>query len=101
MLLPPFPLFAAALLLSAAPIPDRQEPPRGAVYTVTCTFTNPAYTGPCGVDEEVDAKLGPRAACGRILACLNDAMCTKTYCNATSVRGGWKLVSSARKAPSR
>ena len=100
MLLPPFPLFAAALL-AAAPSSSRQEAPHGAVYTVSCTFSNPAYTGPCGVDEEVDARLGPRAACGRILACLNDAMCTKTYCNATTVRGGWRLVSSARKAPSR
>ncbi len=79
--------------VAAAPL---QEPP-AHTYVVTCSFTNPAYSGACGVDEEVASNLPPRAACGRVLSCLNDVRCVKTYCNATTVRRGWKLVSAARK----
>jgi hypothetical protein len=32
---------------------------------------------------------------------LNDSRCTATYCNATTIRGGWKLesVKTAPQAP--
>jgi len=33
------------------------------------------------------------AACRVVLACLNDTRCVKTYCQATTIRGGWTLVS--------
>ncbi|KAA0251810.1 hypothetical protein FBQ97_13140 [Acidobacteria bacterium ACD] len=93
-------LAALALVLPAAAAPQQGSPEK-ETYTVECTFTNPSYPGPCAVSEVVPRSLTPEAACGRVLSCLNDARCvTKTYCNATTVRGGWKLVSAAEaKAP--
>lgn len=85
----PVPAFVLVALLAAPPQAE-------AVYTVECTFTNPGYSGPCGVSEEVSAKEKPRAACRRILGCLNDPLCAKTYCNATTVRSGWRLVEVKR-----
>src|SRR6266566_6829500 len=29
--------------------------------------------------------------CAQVLSCLNDVRCIKTYCNATTIRTGWKL----------
>ena len=67
-------------------------------YTVDCTFSNPAYSGLCVVSEEV-SDVAPEAACQRILSCLNNPRCAaKTYCNATTIRGGWKLESAKREA---
>ena len=39
--------------------------------------------------------------CSRVLSCLNDARCIRTYCNATTIRGGWKLetVETAANTP--
>lgn len=92
-------VFPAALLaLAAAASPAPADEPRQPTYVVTCTFTNPAYVGPCTVDEEVPARVAPRAACRRILACLSNVRCTKTYCNATTIRSGWRLVTAERKA---
>lgn len=91
-------LAATSLLSLAAPSPLHAQPPR-ETYTVTCTFSNPGYSGPCSVSETTPRSLSPDAACKQVLACLNDVRCaTKTYCNATAVRGGWKLV-SATEAP--
>lgn len=91
---------ALAFVVLAAPSPQQGNPEK-ETYTVECTFSNPAYPGPCAVSEVVPRSLTPEAACQRVLECLNDARCvTKTYCNATTVRGGWKLVSAAEaKAP--
>ena len=92
-------------LLFFASVPSLAEPARSAeapaeaAYTVECTFHNPAYSGPCTVTEEVDGKLAPKAACTQILGCLNDSRCLKTYCNATTVRGGWTLEKFARREP--
>ncbi|MGH9442394.1 MAG: hypothetical protein ACRD16_08960 [Thermoanaerobaculia bacterium] len=60
----------------------------------SCAFANAAYSGRCV--EVVDVPEGETAqqACESILACLNDVKCLKTYCNATEVRSGWKLVSA-------
>ncbi len=97
-----------ALLLSAASVlpasggaapAATQEP---GTYVVECTFTNPAYSGECDVSEETAASVPPRRACEQILSCLNDVRCTsKMYCNATSVRGGWKLVKAERGSSAR
>ncbi|HKD12777.1 MAG TPA: hypothetical protein VKE50_11905 [Thermoanaerobaculia bacterium] len=59
--------------------------------TVTCALSNSAYSGWCRVTEAVPADSTPAAVCGSVLACLNDTACTKTYCDATQIRGGWKL----------
>lgn len=93
-------LAASSFLAFGAPPPLPAEVPREA-YTVTCTFSNPGYSGPCAVSETTPRSVSPDAACKQVLACLNDVRCvTKTYCNATTVRGGWKLV-SATGAPAR
>ena len=69
-----------------------QGPPEGGRYvgmlvveqsTVACTFDHPDYAGQT-----------PMQACGVVLACLNDTRCVKTYCGATTIRGGWRLVSA-------
>lgn len=33
----------------------------------------------------------PAAVCQDILGCLNSTGCSKTYCNATTLREGWRL----------
>lgn len=98
--LAPLLLAVGSYLALAAPAPPAAEKPQ-ETYTVECTFSNPGYSGPCAVSEVTPRSLAPDAACRQVLACLNDARCvTKTYCNATTVRGGWKLVSAA-EAPAR
>jgi hypothetical protein len=69
--------------------------------TVTCEFSNPGYSGRCRVTKRVPAGNRPRQFCSQVLACLNDARCVRTYCNATTIRGGWKIekVETAPKTP--
>lgn len=81
---------------SLAQAPAKGDTPPDETYTVECTFHNPAFAGPCTVSEKVSQKLSPRDACLGILSCLNDSRCIKTYCNATTVRGGWTLVKADR-----
>mgnify|MGYP001025458084 CR=1 FL=1 len=96
-----FHLLLALLFALPSPLaqeaPAKGETPPDETYTVECTFHNPAYMGPCTVQEKVSQKLSPRDACTGILSCLNDARCLKTYCNATTVRGGWTLVKAERQ----
>jgi len=83
-------LLAASLLaltrLAAARTPD-------APKRVTCSFSNPAYSGFCRETADVPKDGTADAVCADILACLNDTACIRTYCQATTVRGGWKLES--------
>ena len=72
-------------------------PEESGSYTVECTFSNPSYSGHCGVSEVTSRSDTPESTCGRILVCLNDAQCTKTYCNATTIRSGWKLETAKEK----
>jgi hypothetical protein len=60
----------------------------------TCVFTNPAYSGKCTQTTAIAAGSSATQACQSVLACLNDAQCLQTFCNATTVRGGWKLESA-------
>jgi hypothetical protein len=86
---------AARLVLAA---PDCQATPKASdTYTVECAFSNQAYSGFCRVSEKVSRTVPPAAACKNVLSCLNNSQCTKTYCNATTIRGGWKLESSRRQ----
>jgi hypothetical protein len=66
----------------ASPTPGR---------SITCELSNPAYSGWCRVTEKLTGNATPASTCEGVLACLNDANCVKTYCNATTTRGGWKL----------
>ena len=69
--------------------------------TVTCAFSNPSYSGWCRVTQQHPQGAPPRVFCSRVLACLNDSRCSRTYCNATTIRGGWKLetIETAAKTP--
>jgi hypothetical protein len=62
--------------------------------SVVCTFENPSYAGACVEKTTRDAKQTPAAACQPILDCLNNPMCSKTYCRATAIRQGWTLKSA-------
>ena len=60
----------------------------------TCVFSNPAYAGKCTETAPVASGGTAQQACQSILQCLNDVGCLKTYCQATTVRSGWKLESA-------
>jgi hypothetical protein len=64
-----------------------------AASTVTCALSHPSYSGWCRVTREVPRGATAERVCSRVLACLNDSRCNRTYCNATTIRGGWKLES--------
>ena len=65
----------------------------GAVATVTCALSHPSYSGWCRVTSDISTRAGAKRFCSQTLACLNDVRCTRTYCNATTIRLGWKLES--------
>ena len=60
---------------------------------IECTFSNPRYAGACVEQVTPTEKQTPVQACQVILDCLNNSQCVKTYCHATTIRGGWALVS--------
>jgi hypothetical protein len=92
----PRPVFWAVVLLALfAATRGRAasgDSPSGA--TATCVFTNPAYSGACTQSTPIAAGATAAQACESVLSCLNNAQCEKTYCNATQIRGGWKLQSA-------
>lgn len=67
---------------------------RHAPARATCVFTHPAYSGKCTQTVEMAEGSTANDACSVVLDCLNDVRCTKTYCSATSLRGGWRLESA-------
>src|SRR5258708_37090448 len=54
-----------------------------------CAFSNPSFAGQCKETTDVRPGSSPRKACEEILACLNNAACIKSYCEATTIRQGW------------
>ncbi len=70
-----------------------------AAAKASCVFTHPAFSGKCteNVDVAENSTRG-RQPVPLILDCLNDVRCTKTYCSATTLRGGWKLESASPEA---
>jgi len=69
-----------------------------APVRASCVFTHPAFSGKCTENAEVAENSTATDACSAILDCLNDVRCTKTYCSATTLRGGWKLESASAGA---
>jgi len=65
----------------------------------TCVFTNPAFAGKCVENADVAKGSSAKQACESILGCLNNTGCLKTYCQATTVRTGWKLESAKAVPP--
>ena len=92
------PALARARAGGAASSPS---PTPGVASSVTCAFSNPGYSGWCRVTQKLRPGARLRVFCSRVLSCLNDPRCSKTYCNATTIRGGWKLetVETAAKTP--
>ena len=67
---------------AAAPVRAQQQRPRPP-----CCFNNTQFAGTCSVEP------APRETCATILAYLNNPNAAgKTYCNSTTIRGGWKNV---------
>jgi hypothetical protein len=85
---------AALLLFLLASTGGRSATPAPLPAAATCVFTNPAFAGKCVETVEVGKTGSPQQACGSILACLNDTRCLKTYCQATTIRSGWRLESA-------
>jgi hypothetical protein len=77
-------------VFGAAPAP----PPPTASPTATCVFTNPGFAGKCQQNAAIAAGSNEQKTCESILKCLNDTRCTATFCQATEIRGGWKLESA-------
>jgi len=80
-------LIVAAAFLSVGGGAQAQDQPK----TVTCSFSNPAYSGWCKQNAPIPQGGSAEKVCQGILNCLNDAQCNATYCNATGLRGNWKL----------
>ncbi len=99
-MIPATSLLLAVLLVSA--LAPRSAAGQGEAATRTgpapkkaeCVFVHPTFSGKCRESVEVTEKSTAAEACAAILDCLNDVRCTKTYCSATTIRGGWKLESS-------
>jgi hypothetical protein len=87
-------LAALAAVLTA---PTFAQAPAAEQVTVTCTLNHPAYSGSCLVDTTAPKKTSPSQACAPVLDCLNKPGCTRTYCNASTIRGGWQLVDAKVK----
>jgi hypothetical protein len=89
-------LFAASLVLaslvgfssSGSGTQDSEKP-----KTVTCALSNPSYSGWCKQNAALPKDGTPQQVCQGILDCLNNTQCNETFCNATQIRGGWKLES--------
>jgi hypothetical protein len=81
-----------AVLLSGSPAPSEAGPP--SPPQATCTFTNPSYSGKCVANADIPQGSTAQKACEAVLQCLNNVGCNRTYCDATTIRGGWTLESA-------
>ena len=86
----------AAPGVGAPPI-DRVPAQPSDADQVACTFSHPQYVGNCVEKVTPTGKQTPVQACRVILDCLNNSRCVKTYCQSTTIRGGWTLVSPREK----
>jgi len=84
---------ALALLIPVA-VPPAPSPAGPPPPKATCVFTNPGFSGKCVENVDVADGSSPAQACESVLQCLNDVDCLKTYCQATTIRSGWKLESA-------
>jgi len=93
-----FPALLLAALAAGAPATPLTQDSPPQTRAVTCTLSNPSYSGYCKVTEQAPAGQSANDACQAVLACLNNMQCLKTYCDATQIRGGWQLVSAVEGA---
>ena len=90
-------ILAGVFLFAVFPARSQSEAPPPPV-NVKCTFANPSYSGKCVENASGPKGSDPKEPCASILACLNDTKCIKTFCQATTIRGGWTLESAAEEA---
>lgn len=86
------------LLLLAISLPGPAAGEPVAPPALECVFEHPRYVGSCVEQVTPEDDQTHLQACQAILACLNNTQCVKSYCQATTLRGGWTLV-SPRPAP--
>ena len=84
-------LAALATLVRLSPGEKAATSSGDAPRSVTCSFSHPAYSGWCKQNKPIPKDGTGDQVCQDILRCLNDTQCSDTYCNATELRGGWKL----------
>jgi hypothetical protein len=89
-------ILAGVFFLAVFSARSQSEPPPPSV-NVTCTFAHPSYSGKCRESASGTKGSDPKKPCASILACLNDTQCIKTFCQATTIRGGWTLESAAEE----
>ena len=86
-------LMGAAIALMAAaggPTPEAATS-AASVARPACCYTNPQYSGVCVVQPAKDE------SCASIRTYLNNPQSQgKTYCDNTSIRGGWRQVKCPR-----
>jgi hypothetical protein len=90
------PLVLLAVFIALARSAPRQAAAEGQTAkgsSVTCSFSNPGYSGFCRQTQSLGKGASAAKVCSGILRCLNDVRCVKTYCDATTIRGNWKLES--------
>jgi hypothetical protein len=87
-------LLVAAVLLAVAHRGAPEAQSAAPAAQATCVFSNPAFSGKCTENAPVASGSTPAQACQAILSCLNNVDCLKTYCQATTIRSGWKLESA-------
>jgi hypothetical protein len=90
-------LVVAAARVAPIAAPQAAQKPE----PVACTFAHPQYAGNCVETVTPEEKQTPVQACRVVLSCLNNAQCVKTYCQSTTIRGGWTLVSPKEKEKER
>ena len=67
---------------AAAPAAAQQKKPKPP-----CCFNHPQFAGTCSVEPSASE------TCSSVLGYLNNPNATgKSYCNSTTIRGGWKSV---------
>jgi hypothetical protein len=93
-------IFAFLAALLPPPVSSPSPADSGGGGTAVCQFTNPGYSGTCTERVSVPGGSTAEKSCGEILQCLNSTGCTKTYCQSTTIRSGWRLE-SAKIAASR
>ena len=86
----PLPALLFFLFAAGGPPP----PSATATAAATCVFTNAAFAGKCTQNADLPQAGSAQQACESILRCLNDTACLKTYCQATTIRSGWRLESA-------
>jgi hypothetical protein len=85
---------AALLCTTMLGMAPAASPTSAPAPRATCVFTHPAFAGKCTETAVIAEGSSAQQSCDSILKCLNDIACLKTYCQATTIRSGWKLESA-------